>query len=352
MSKERRKIEALAEAGLIEPDTIDELVDVGKNFSVSISPHLIELIKNSDPLEQANLKKQFVPDVQELAENHLEQSDPIGDKRHSPVKGIVHRYPDRCLLLPITVCPVYCRFCFRREVVGQKEQTLTENELENAYTYIKEHKEIWEVIITGGEPLILKPSRLKKIMQKLAEIEHVEVLRIHTRMPVMDPEKITEALIESLRTTKTLYVVLHTNHPGELIESVQTACARFIDKGIPMLSQTVLLKGVNDDPLILGKLMRALVKNRIKPYYLHHGDLAKGTQHFRTTLKKGQSLIKALRGTYSGLCQPTYVLDIPGGHGKACVLDSSIKEEKPTASGTDYVIEDFEGCNHAYTSED
>jgi lysine 2,3-aminomutase len=261
----------------------------------------------------------------------------------------VHRYPDRVLLKLVHVCPVYCRFCFRREMVGPgRRKTLSGAALEAALDYIRAHPDIWEVILTGGDPLILSPRRLHEIMGRLAAIEHVKVVRVHTRIPTVEPGRITPALVAALQVPgKATYVVLHANHPRELSARARAACARLVDAGIPMLSQSVLLRGVNDDELTLGALMRALVECRIKPYYLHHGDLAPGTAHLRTTIAHGQSLMRALHGRLSGLCQPTYVLDIPGGHGKAPVGPAYLHEAGPAEAGS-CEIEDFNGGRHVY----
>jgi lysine 2,3-aminomutase len=274
-----------------------------------------------------------------------ELSDPIGDHPHTPVAGVVHRYPDRALLKLTNVCAVYCRFCFRREMIGPGANALSQKQIDAAIDYIAAHSEIWEVIFTGGDPLVLSPRRLRAVMSQLAGIEHVKVIRVHTRVPVADPERITPELVRALKTNgKATYVVLHANHPRELTDTARDACARLVDAGIPMLSQSVLLNGVNDDPQTLGALMRAFVECRIKPYYLHHGDLAPGTSHFRTTIAEGQALMRGLRGRYSGLCQPTYVLDIPGGHGK-----SPIGPNYLSCDGADnYRVEDFNGALHCY----
>src|SRR5205814_8452642 len=259
------------------------------------------------------IARQFGPDPAELQARPEETPDPIGDDAHSPVEGIVHRYPDRVLLKLVHVCPVYCRFCFRREMVGPaRRRTLSPAALDAALDYVRVHPEIWEVILTGGDPLILSPRRLRDVMQRLAAIAHVKIVRVHTRVPVADPSRITPELVRALKVGgKASYVVLHANHARELTRRARGACARLIDAGIPMLSQSVLLRGVNDDAATLDALMRALVECRIKPYYLHHGDLAPGTAHLRTSLTEGRDLMRALHGRYSGLCQPHYVLDIP-----------------------------------------
>lgn len=339
-----RTAKQLADAKLIKPEAIETVQKIIEKFSVSLPSALVEILKTGSPAAKEAIQKQFLPDEAELMIKSQELVDPIGDNTHTKVKGIIHRYPDRCLLIPITACLAYCRFCFRREKVGTNSKALTQTELKAAYAYIAEHPEIWEVILSGGDPLVLKPKVLEPIFQSLVKIEHVGVIRIHTRTPLVAPERITTDLLKALKITKAVYVVLHVNHPSELTEAVKVACARFVDTGIPLLSQTVLLKGINDDPDILGELMRTLVRNRIKPYYLHHADIAEGTSHFRTTIEKGQSIIKSLRGRYSGLCQPTYVLDIPGGAGKIPIGGSYIKAQ----AEEDYLLEDWQGRLHRY----
>jgi lysine 2,3-aminomutase len=303
--------------GLAAPADRAALEQVAARYAIALTPHLAGLIDPADPEDP--IARQFVPHADELIAAPGERDDPIGDDAHSPVAGVVHRYPDRVLLKLVHVCAVYCRFCFRREMVGPgKDNALSDAAYRDAIGYIAAHNEIWEVILTGGDPLMLSPRRLKEIMTDLAAIDHVRVIRIHTRLPVADPARISAELIVALRVQgATTWIALHANHPRELSAEVRDACARLIDAGIPMVSQSVLLRGINDDAVTLAALMRAFVECRIKPYYLHHGDLAPGTAHLRTTLARGQELMRALRGRVSGLCQPDYVLDIPGGHGKA-----------------------------------
>ena len=333
----------LAKASLISSERLPGIRAVAERYAIALTPTVVSLIDCGD--KQDPIARQFVPDPSELLTVPEERADPIGDAAHSPVKGIVHRYPDRVLLKAVHICPVYCRFCFRREMVGpQGEGTLAPEELSAALAYIRDHPEIWEVILTGGDPLVLSPRRLSAIMQGLAEIPHVKIIRFHTRVPVVDPDRIDEALIAALKESgKVIYVALHANHPRELTEDARAACARLIDAGFPMVSQTVLLRGVNDDPAVLGELMKAFVETRIKPYYLHHPDLAPGTSHFRLDIAEGQKIVSALRGNISGLCQPTYVLDIPGGHGKAVIGESAVRRE-----GGCYSVSDFRGGEHEY----
>ena len=292
---------------------------MAERYAVAITPEMARLIDRADADDP--IARQFVPDARELRQLPQERADPLGEERLSPVPGIVHRYPDRVLLKLTHVCPVYCRFCFRREVVGPGgPQALSGKALEAALDYIAATPAIWEVILTGGDPFMLSPRRIAEVTRRLGAIGHVKVLRWHTRVPVVDPGRVTDELVAALRgADKTVYVALHANHARELTGEARAACARLVDAGIPMLSQTVLLKGVNDDAETLAALMRAFVEARVKPYYLHHLDAAPGTSHFRTSIAEGQELMRSLRGRLSGIAQPTYVLDIPGGHGKVPV---------------------------------
>jgi lysine 2,3-aminomutase len=312
-SETLRSADELARAGLIEPADIPAVRAVTRRYAVAVTPAVRDAIAAA-PGDA--LARQYVPSADELVIAGEELLDPIGDAAHAPVKGIVHRYPDRVLLKPMHACAVYCRFCFRREDVGPSGDALDGDELAAALAYIRNDKNIWEVILSGGDPLLLSPRRLKAIIGELARMDHVGVIRIHTRLPVADPDRVTAERVAALKCAKAVYVVVHCNHADELTAPARAACARLVDAGLPMLAQTVLLKGVNDDALQMERLLRELTAARIKPYYLHHPDLARGTGHFRTTLARGRALLRRLRGRLSGLAQPTYVLDIPGGHGK------------------------------------
>lgn len=314
----------LAKAGLIESDEVAALERVAARYAVAITPDMAALIEAPDD----PIARQFLPDVRELDLAPEDLADPIGDEAHSPVKGIVHRYRDRVLLKLTHACAVYCRFCFRREAVGPGGAGgLDPAEREAAFAYIESHPEIWEVILTGGDPLVLSPRRLGETLARLAAIDHVRIVRLHSRVPVVDPQAITPELVRALRVEGlTTYLAVHANHAREFTPPARAACAALADAGIPLLGQTVLLKGVNDQAAVLEALFRAMVETRIKPYYLHHADLAPGTAHFRTSLAEGQALMRELRGAVSGLCQPTYVLDIPGGHGKVPVGPEYLRE--------------------------
>lgn len=309
-------VDDLIAAELAPASARDALNKVGARYAISVTPAVADLIDPNDPADP--IARQFVPDARELETHAAERDDPIGDRIKSPAPGVVHRYPDRVLLKIASVCPVYCRFCFRREMVGPANgETLSADDLAAAVAYIRATPAVWEVILTGGDPLVLSPRRIREVTEMLSAIPHVKILRWHTRVPVVDPDRVTDELIAALKAThKTVFVGLHTNHARELTGSARTAVAKLVDAGIPLVSQTVLLKGVNDDADTLEDLMRALVELRVKPYYLHHGDLAPGTAHFRTTIAKGQKLMRELRKRLSGLALPAYVLDLPGAHGK------------------------------------
>ena len=334
----------LCDRGLIPSERKLALDKIAARYAVALPEALAQLIDANDPNDP--LARQFVPDAAELELRPEELADPIGDQTHSPVEGIVHRYPDRVLLKVTHICAVYCRFCFRREMIGpEKPIALSAKALAGALDYIRSHPEIWEVILTGGDPLVLSSRRLRAVMKGLSNIHHVKVVRIHTRVPIADPARITSGLVRAIKIKgKPTYVAVHVNHPRELSAPARAACARLVDAGIPLISQTVLLRAVNDTPEVMGELMRTLVECRIKPYYLHHGDLAPGTAHLRTDIATGQNLVRSMRGRISGLCQPTYVLDIPGGYGKSPIGPNYIKRAGPDRA----VVEDFHGWWHDY----
>jgi lysine 2,3-aminomutase len=316
---------------------------VAQRYAVSITNHVRTTIKGS--VETDPVAKQYVPQLAELTILPEENSDPIGDDVHSPVKGIVHRYPDRVLFKPVSVCAVYCRYCFRREMIGPQAGVLKPDERKAALEYIRSHPEIWEVILTGGDPLVLSSRQLEEIMSELAKIGHVKVLRLHSRVPASDPARITEALVTALKSSgKAVYLAIHINHAQEITDDVRKALARLHEAGITLLSQSVLLKGVNDNAQTLETLFRELIALNVKPYYLHHPDLAPGTSHFRLSIAEGQEIMRTLLGRLSGIALPTYMLDIPGGMGKIpltpCYLEA--------LENGGYRVEDYQGGAHTY----
>ncbi len=340
-------IQNLIGRGPVAPERCEELRLVAEKFAVAITDDMAALIDPADPADP--IAAQFVPSGAELHEAPDDRADPIGDERWSPLPGIVHRYPDRLLLKPILACPVYCRFCFRREQVGKKAGILAPAALDRAFGYIQEHPEIWEVIVTGGDPFLLSPRRIATIVRRLDAIPHVAVIRFHTRVPVVDPRRVGLPVVAALAADKAVYVVIHANHPRELTPAMRAAVGRLVGAGIPVLSQSVLLRGVNDDGAVLEALFRGLVAMRVKPYYLHHPDLAPGTGHFRLGIAEGQRLVASLRGRVSGLCQPSYVLDIPGGWGKVPLAASAAE---PGGRGGSWLVTDPAGRKHRYPPAD
>ena len=343
MNRALRSADDLLSAGLISGAEAEALGAVLARYAVSVTPDMAELIDPQDPDDP--IGRQFVPRAEEAVATPEERADPIGDAAHAPVTGIVHRYPDRVLLKPLHVCPVYCRFCFRREMVGPGGEALSPEELDAAYAYIAERPEIFEVVITGGDPLMLSARRLAVMVQALSAIPHLGVIRIHSRVPVVDPDRMDAALVGALESEKAVFLVLHADHPRELTDAAAAAIKRLNRAGVALLSQSMLLRGVNDDPAVLEQLLRRLVALRVKPYYLHHGDLAPGTAHFRTSIEEGQAVVGALRGRVSGLCQPSYVLDVPGGYGKVPIGRSYLER---SADGSHWQVTDYRGETHRY----
>lgn len=288
---------------------------VTESFAVAVTPAMRALIRDpEDPIG-----RQFLPHLSELTIAPHERSDPIGDDALSPVKGIVHRYPDRALLKPLLVCPVYCRFCFRREHVGPDGGLLTEAELAAAFDWIRAHPAVTEIVLTGGDPLMLSARRLGALIAALSAIPHVATIRLHTRVPLADPGRVTAELVGALETERSMWVVVHANHAAEFTDAGRAALRRIVAAGIPLLGQSVLLAGVNDTPEALEALFRAQIAARMKPYYLHQLDPAPGTARFHVPIAQGRKLLESLRGRVTGLAWPTYVLDVPGGFGKVAI---------------------------------
>lgn len=337
-------VSGLIREGLADPAQEAVLQEVADSFRIRLTA---EVAANASP----GVRAQFLPDARELTTLPAELADPIGDAAHrpvlagaaGPVQGLTHRYPDRVILHATQTCEVYCRFCFRREAVGEAG-TLPEEEFARVLAWLADHPQVWEVIFTGGDPLVLSPRRLGDMLARLAAIPSVQVIRFHSRIPVVAPERITPALLAALAVRPAVWMVVHTNHAEEITPAAAAALAQLNRAGVPLLSQTVLLKGVNADPDTLEALFRTLIRHRVKPYYLHHPDLARGTGHFRLTLAEGQAIMAALRGRISGTALPTYVLDIPGGHGKVPVGPGYL-EPQPDGS---WIVTDPQGARHPY----
>ncbi len=310
-----------------------DLERVSSNFPFKITPYYLSLIKSkNDPIY-----RQIIPDVLEL-EDHGLFVDPLEEDRDSPVPNIVHRYPDRCLFLISAECAGYCRFCTRKRKVGDPRK-INRSYIREGIKYIADHREIRDVILSGGDPLILTDDVLESTLQALRQIPHLEIIRIGSRMPCFLPQRITPELVNMLKKYHPLFINVHFNHPDELSPLAVQALGRLADAGIPLGNQTVLLKGVNDHPEVMKKLMHKLLMARVRPYYIYQADMVFGTDHFRTTVEKGLEIMKSLRGFTSGLAVPYYVIDAPGGGGKIPLLPEYLHH----MTDTDVVLHNYQG---------
>ena len=289
----------------------DEVAAVSKQYPLRISPYYLDLIKKTG----APLYRQAVPDVQELNDPQG-MVDPLGEENLSPVPNLVHKYPDRALLLVCSECAMYCRFCTRKRKVGKAEMVITDKTVTAGLDYLRATPAIREVLISGGDPLLLTDHRLEDILRRVREIPSIEIIRIGTRVPCTLPMRVTPELAAMLKKYHPLYINTHFNHPAEITQESSRACILLADAGIPLGCQTVLLRGVNDSPEVIRELMCRLLQIRVKPYYLFQADLTRGTGHFRTSIDTGLAIMKSLIGSVSGMAVPTYALDAPGGKGK------------------------------------
>ncbi len=317
-----------------------------EKFRMAITPYYASLMDFSDP--DCPVRKQSIPCAEELCNDTYGIEDPLGEDHYSPVPNIVHKYPDRVLFLVTRMCSMYCRHCTRRRMVGEEDFSISEHELEAALGYINKNKAIRDVLISGGDPLILSDSVLEKIISRVRSIEHVEIIRIGTRVPVVMPMRITGNLVRMLRKYHPIWINTHFNHPKEITPESAEACRKIVDAGIPLGNQTVLLKGVNNDPAVMRALLTGLVKIRVRPYYLYQCDMTKGIEHFRTTISEGIEIMKSLRGYLSGFAVPTYVVDAPGGGGKIPVGHNYIV----TMDEERALLENYLGLRYIYTNPD
>lgn len=332
-------LEALAERfGPEHVGDVERLKQAAENFEFRISPAMVDLIREpGDPIWL-----QYVPTVQEL---EIEDGivDSLAEDAHSPVPNITHRYPDRALFLVSPVCASYCRFCTRRRKVGDPEK-IPMAQLESAFHYLEEHTEIRDVIMSGGDPLLLSDRRLDEICARLRAIPHLEIIRIGSRVPCHLPERITPELCGILRKYHPFYINTHFNHPDELTPAAIHALGMLADAGIPLGCQTVLLKGVNDDPGVMKRLMQKLLAARVRPYYIYQCDQVAGAEHFRTSVEKGLEIIRALRGWTSGLAVPHFVIDAPGGGGKIPLLPEYVE----AMDDDQVVLRNYAGKTYVY----
>lgn len=297
---------------------------VSPNLPFLATPHYLSLIDPKDPHDP--LRKQLIPNIGEFAKEPAALRDPLGEEDNEPVRHLIHRYPDRVLLFPTDRCASYCRFCTRKRWVGQGP-TPTSDELERGFEYIEANQQIREIIFSGGDTLLLSDSKIEYLLKRAREIKHVQIVRIGSRMLTFAPMRITDELTAILKRYNPIYLMTHFNHPNELSTEACEALEKLANSGVPVMNQSVLLKDINDDASVLAELCRKLVYLRAKPYYLHQCDVAPGTAHFRVPLDKAQAIVRALRGHVSGLCQPTFVIDIPNGHGKVPMHPSPIIDE-------------------------
>ncbi len=317
---------------------VHALQKVCEMYPMRINSYFLNLMKRKG----VSLMQQVVPDSREL-EDEVGWVDPLAEEQNSPVANLIHRYPDRILFLVSNQCGVYCRFCTRKRKIG-KWNSIQDKEIEEGFYYIKNHKEILDVLLSGGDPLLLSDERLKWILMKIKEISHVEIVRIGTRIPSVLPQRVTSKLVRMLGRCKNLYVNVHFNHPDEITHEAEKSLFLLAEEGIPLGSQTVLLKGINDNASVISQLMRRLLKMRVRPYYLLHADLVRGTDHFRTSIDVGLQIMEHLRRTVSGMAVPTYILDLPGGGGKVPLLPEYIIQK----TGDKIVIQNDQGRVYQY----
>jgi len=327
----------------------DELAGVkmskGK-FAMSITPYWISLMDKEDP--RCPIRRQVIPHIQETNTSKCELVDPCGEEKDSPFPGLVHRYPDRVLLIITDKCGSYCRFCTRKRIVSEEEDISIEKRVEQTIDYIKKNKQIRDVLISGGDPLILSDAKLDYILSALRSVPQIEILRIGTRIPITLPYRITDGLLKVLSKYHPLWMSLHINHPSELTPEVKEACNKLADKGIPLGSQSVLLRGINDSVEVIRRLTQQLLTIRVRPYYLYQCDPVFGTEHFRTTVSKGIKIIKGLRGWTSGYAIPSYVIDAPGGGGKVPINPDYVVKSGKANGSNKIVIQNYAGKTFEY----
>ena len=342
ISKRIRTKEELAQVIKLTPEEEEGVKRASGRLSLAITPYWATLIDPEDP--NCPLRRQAVPVISESIISPHEMVDPCAEDRDSPAAHLVHRYPDRVLLLATEQCAMYCRHCTRRRLVGESRESNFPSRFDAAVEYIKSNKKIRDVLISGGDPFILEDEEVESLIQKIRSISHIEFLRIGTRVPVTLPQRITEKLVTMLKNYAPIWISIHFNHPKEITKRCKIACDMLADAGMPLGSQTVLLKGINDRPFIMKKLMHELLQIRVRPYYIYQCDPVRGTQHFRTPVAVGINIMEKLRGHTSGYAVPTYVIDGPGGGGKVPVGPNYILSQ---AKGK-YVLRNYKGKIYTY----
>jgi lysine 2,3-aminomutase len=334
-------VEELSQIIHLTPEEIAGLTADGK-FRVDVTPYFASLIDPDDPT--CPIRRQVIPLARELKAFEGMMEDSLAEDEQSPVPGLVHRYPDRVLMLLTTQCASYCRYCTRSRIVGDSSVTFGKTEFDAQLDYLRAHPEVRDVLLSGGDPLVIAPRVLEYILASLRAIEHIEIIRIGTRVPVFMPQRITDELCAMIRKYHPVWVNIHTNHPDEITPELSRALAKLADAGIPLGNQSVLLAGINDSVAIQRELAHKLVRNRVRPYYLYQCDNVEGAGHFRTTVAKGIEIMEGLRGHTSGYAIPTYVVDAPGGGGKLPVLPQYVISQAPGK----VVLRNYEGFISAY----
>ncbi len=342
----RNRIETLDELKKYIPLTPEEEEGVKKclgRLRMAITPYYLSLIDVDDPHDP--VRRQAIPTADELHISCADLDDPLHEDTDSPVPGLTHRYPDRVLLLTTDQCSMYCRHCTRRRFAGQNDCEVSTNKIDKCIEYVKNHPEVRDVLLSGGDVLCLSDEKLEYIISRLRKIEHVEIIRLGSRTPVVMPQRITKELCDMLKKYHPIWLNTHFNHPNEMTEEAKRACGMLADAGIPLGNQSVLLAGVNDCPVVMKKLMHKLVMARVRPYYIYQCDLSMGLEHFRTPVSKGIEIIEALRGHTSGYAVPTFVVDAPGGGGKIPVMPNYLISQSPDK----VILRNFEGVITTYT---
>ncbi|RJO65652.1 MAG: lysine 2,3-aminomutase [Myxococcales bacterium] len=325
--------------------TTDEEAGVRKSlehFRMAITPYYASQIELGNP--RCPIRMQAIPVGAEAVHSPDDLEDPLAEDEDAPVPGLTHRYPDRALFLVTQICSMYCRHCTRRRLVGEKDAHITRDQFAAAYDYIRAHSEIRDVIVSGGDPLVMSDRELEEILSTLRAIPHVEIIRVHTRTPVVLPMRITEDLCRMMRNYHPVYVNTHFNHPREMTAEARRACSLLADHGMPLGNQSVLLRWVNDCPHVMKSLVHELMKARVRPYYIYQCDLSRGISHFRTPVSRGIEIIEALRGHTTGMAVPTFVVDAPGGGGKIPVMPNYVVSQAPGQ----IVLRNFEGTITRY----
>jgi lysine 2,3-aminomutase len=328
LSNSITKAEDIAKILSVDSSSIQKVIS---RYPMRINPYYLSLIKSTG----GAIFNQVVPDIREIT-NDAMNDDPLNEENQSPVPNLIHRYPDRVLFIVSNHCPIYCRFCMRKRKVGHP-LVVSQKTIHDGIAYIKQNISIHEVILSGGDPLLLEDDELNSLMNQLRSIKHIEVIRIHSRVPCALPQRITPSLTNILRQYHPVFINIHFNHPDEITSEASTACAILTDAGIPLGSQTVLLKGINNNPKIIKQLMKGLLRIRVKPYYLHHPDPVRGAEHFRVPIEEGMNILNNLRGHISGMCVPNYMIDLPGGGGKVPLLpDYKIESKENSLAVVNY----------------